>query len=61
VYREVRGMVNREAAKALIKTYFPGASEEQVEVLLKELTQEFEVFAHAKTRELVNQKRFKEN
>jgi hypothetical protein len=36
-------MVNREAAKALIKTYFPGASEEQVEVILKELTQEIEV------------------
>jgi hypothetical protein len=54
-------MVNREAAKALIKTYFPEASEEQVEDLLKELTQEINVFAHAKTRELVNQKRFKES
>ncbi|SFL43732.1 hypothetical protein [Pelosinus propionicus] len=52
-------MLNYEELKQLTKKYFAEASEEQIEILLRDLTRELEIMTHAKIRELVDLERRK--
>ncbi|AIF54098.1 hypothetical protein [Pelosinus sp. UFO1] len=52
-------MLNYEELKQLAKKYFTEASEEQIEILLGDLTRELEIMTHAKIRELVDFERRK--
>jgi len=52
-------MIEKDALKDLIKNYFPEGSENQINILLEDLSSELEVIAHAKIRESVSFERIK--